>query len=143
VAGSGGEVPGEVNRQVIEEFRANGGKVGGQFEGAPMLLLTTTGAKTGLPRVSPLVHSRDGDRLVVIASNGGADKHPSWYFNLRANPVVTVEVGEEQFEAKASIAEDADRDRLFDAQAEMMPGFRGYQAGTSRVIPVVTFDRIG
>jgi deazaflavin-dependent oxidoreductase (nitroreductase family) len=131
------------NERIIGEFRANGGKVGGQFEGAPMLLLTTTGAKTGLPRTSPLVHTRDGDRIVVIASNGGSDKHPSWYANLLANPIVTLEVGEDKFEAKAIIVDGVERDRLFDAQAELMPGFRDYQAGTSRTIPVVVFERLG
>ncbi|NED97754.1 nitroreductase family deazaflavin-dependent oxidoreductase [Phytoactinopolyspora alkaliphila] len=131
------------NEQIIKEFRANAGSVGGDFEGTPMVLVTTTGVKTGLPRTSPLVYTRDGDRLVVIASNGGADKHPSWYTNLRANPIVTVEVGEDTFEAKAIVAEGAERDRLFDAQAELIPGFRDYEAATSRVIPVVTLERLG
>ncbi|NDL60477.1 nitroreductase family deazaflavin-dependent oxidoreductase [Phytoactinopolyspora mesophila] len=130
------------NDKIIEEFRANGGKVGGDFEGAPMLLLTTTGAKTGLLRTSPLVYTRDGDRFVVIASNGGADSHPAWYFNIVANPVVTVEVGTEKLEAKANIAGPAERDRLFAAQAELMPGFKEYEAKTDRVIPVVTLERV-
>jgi deazaflavin-dependent oxidoreductase (nitroreductase family) len=131
------------NEKIIEEFRANGGKVGGDFEGAPMLLLTTTGAKTGLARTSPLVYTRDGDRIVIIASNGGADTHPAWYFNIVANQVVTVELGTEKFEAKASIAEPAERDRLFAAQAELMPGFKEYEASTDRVIPAVTLERVG
>jgi deazaflavin-dependent oxidoreductase (nitroreductase family) len=131
------------NEKIIEEFRASGGKVGGDFEGAPMLLLTTTGAKTGLARTSPLVYTRDGDRIVIIASNGGADTHPAWYFNIVANQVVTVELGTEKFEAKASIAEPAERDRLFAAQAELMPGFKEYEASTDRVIPVVTLERVG
>ncbi|WP_166347493.1 nitroreductase family deazaflavin-dependent oxidoreductase [Phytoactinopolyspora limicola] len=129
------------NDRIIEEFRANGGKVGGDFEGAPMLLLTTTGAKSGQARTSPLVYTQDGDRLVIIASNGGADSHPSWYFNLVANPLVTLEVGTETFQAKASVAEPDERRRLFDAQAELMPGFKDYETKTDRVIPVVTFER--
>lgn len=129
------------NGKIIEEFRANGGKVSGQFEGAPMLLLTVTGAKTGRRLTTPLVHTRDGDRIVVIASNGGADRNPQWFGNLVANPNVTVEIGEESFDAKAVVAEGAERDRLFDAQAAMMPGFRDYQKNTSRQIPVVTLER--
>lgn len=132
----------DFNTQVIEEFRANGGKVGGMFEGAPMLLLTTTGAKSGQPRVAPLVYTTDGDRIVVIASKGGAPTNPDWYHNIVANPDVTVEVGTEKFPARAEIAAEPERTRLFDAQAEIMPGFREYQNNTSRVIPVVTISRV-
>ncbi len=131
----------EMNRKVIAEFRANGGKVGGQFEGAPMLLLTTTGAKSGQPRIAPLVYSTDGDRPVIIASKGGAPTNPDWFHNLVANPDVTVEVGTETFAAKAVVPEGAERDRLFDAQAAIMPGFRDYQNNTDRVIPVVVLER--
>jgi deazaflavin-dependent oxidoreductase (nitroreductase family) len=131
------------NDGLIEEFRANGGKVGGPFEGAPMLLLTVTGAKSGRLLTYPLVHTRDGDRIVVIASNGGAHKHPSWYFNLLKNPTATIEIGEETFEAKATPhPEGPERDRLFEAQANLMPGFWDYTKKTSRVIPVVTFERL-
>jgi deazaflavin-dependent oxidoreductase (nitroreductase family) len=127
----------EFNRQIIDEFRANAGKVSGPFEGAPMLLLTTTGAKTGRRLTSPLVYSKDGDDIVVIASKAGAPTNPSWFHNLKANPTVTVEVGTEEFEARAEITEGAERQRLFDAQAELMPNFKEYEAATDRVIPVV------
>src|SRR5919106_3589239 len=89
----------EFNRNLIEEFRANEGKVGGMFAGAPLLLLTTTGARSGLPRVAPLAYTTDNGRLVVIASKGGAPSHPDWYYNVRANPEVTVEVGADSFPA--------------------------------------------
>jgi len=131
------------NSKIIEEFRANGGKVGGQFEGAPMLLLTTTGAKSGKPFTTPLVHTTDGDRIVVIASKAGAPTHPDWYHNLVKNPTVTVELGTETFDARASVVEGAERDRLYDAQATLMPGFREYQENTDRVIPVVVLERAG
>ncbi len=133
----------DFNQQVIAEFRANGGKVGGPFEGAPMLLLTTTGAKSGQPRIAPLVHSVDGDRYVVIASKGGAPTNPDWFHNLVANPAVTVEVGTEKFAATALVPEGPERDRLFDAQAAIMPGFREYQNNTDRTIPVVVLERVG
>jgi len=129
------------NRTIIEEFRANAGKVGGPFEGAPMVLLHTTGAKSGQERVNPLVYSTDGDRYVVIASKGGAPTNPDWYHNVKANPSVTVEIGEETFAATATIVEGDERTRLFDAQAELMPGFKDYEKATDRVIPVVVLDR--
>ena len=135
--------PGDFNRQLIAEFRANGGKVGGMFAGAPMLLLTTIGAKTGQPRVAPLVYSTDGDRLVVIASKGGAPTNPDWYHNLRANPDVTLEVGTETFPARASVPEAEERQRLFDQMATRMPGFAEYQRNTTRQIPVVVLERAG
>ena len=131
----------DFNQKIIEEFRANGGKVGGQFAGAPMLLLTTTGAKSGQPRIAPLVYSTDGDRHVIIASKGGAPTNPDWFRNLVANPDVTIEVGTETFTATAVVPEGAERDRLFDAQAAIMPGFREYQNNTDRVIPVVVLER--
>src|SRR5215212_5373667 len=131
----------DFNKQLIEEFRANGGKVGGMFEGAPMVLLTTTGAKSGQQRIAPLVYTTDGDRIVIIASKGGAPTNPDWYHNIAANPEVTVEVGTEKFPARAEIAAEPERTRLFDAQAEIMPGFREYQNNTTRVIPVVTITR--
>ena len=131
----------DFNTQVIEEFRANGGKVGGMFEGAPMLLLTTTGAKSGQPRIAPLVYTTDGDRIVIIASKGGAPTNPDWYYNIAANPEITVEIGGETFPARAEIAAEPERTRLFDAQAALMPGFREYQNNTTRVIPVITINR--
>jgi deazaflavin-dependent oxidoreductase (nitroreductase family) len=125
------------NAGIIDEFRANGGKVGGMFEGAPMLLLTTTGAKSGRPFTTPLVHTTDGDRIVIIASKGGAPSHPDWYHNVVANPEVTVEIGTESFPATASVVEGEERQRLYDAQAELMPNFKEYAEKTTRQIPVV------
>lgn len=129
------------NRAIIEEFRANGGKVGGQFAGAPMLLLHTTGAKSGQQRINPLVYSTDGDRMVIIASKGGAPTHPDWYYNLVANPSVKLEVGTEQFEARATVPSGEERTRLFEQMAARMPGFAEYQRNTTRVIPVVVLER--
>lgn len=129
------------NRAIIEEFRANGGRVGGQFAGASMLLLTTTGARTGKQHTTPLVYTTDGDRLIAIASKAGAPTHPDWYHNLVANPIVTLEVGPETFQARAAVAPPGERDRLYAAQAALMPGFAEYQKQTTRTIPVVTFER--
>jgi deazaflavin-dependent oxidoreductase (nitroreductase family) len=129
------------NRQLIEEFRANGGKVSGMFAGAPLLLLTTTGARSGQPRVAPLAYTSDNDRLVVIASKGGAPTHPDWFHNLRANPEVTVEVGKEAFPARATIPEGAERQRLFEQMAAQMPNFAEYQRNTTRKLPVVVLER--
>ena len=132
----------EFNLQVIDEFRKNGGRTTGQFKDVPLLLLTTTGAKSGEPRTTPLVYSKDGDNVVVIASMGGAPNHPAWFHNLSANPEVTVELGTETFQARAVVPEDAERDRLFAQQAAEMPNFNEYQEKTERRIPVVVFDRI-
>ena len=132
----------ELNQAVIKEFRANQGKVTGQIEGMPVLLLTMTGAKTGRTLTRPLCYSRDGDRIVIIASYGGAPRNPPWYHNLIANPVVTVEVGSEKFKAKAALAAGAERQRLFDAQARLMPFFADYQKKTRREIPVLTLTRV-
>jgi deazaflavin-dependent oxidoreductase (nitroreductase family) len=129
------------NAAIIDEFRANGGKVGGQFEGAPMLLLHTTGAKTGKERVNPVVHTTDGDNLVIFASKAGAPTHPDWYHNLVANPEVTVEVGTDTVPMRARVAEGDERERLWSRQVEAMPGFAEYQAKTSRTIPVVVLER--
>ncbi len=132
----------DFNQRVIEEFRANDGVVTGPFEGAPMILITHRGAKSGTERTTPLVHTRDGDRYVIIASMGGAPKSPAWFHNIKANPRVTVEVGTETFEADAEILEDGtERQRLFDQQAELMPNFKEYQEKTDRVIPVVVLTR--
>lgn len=133
----------EFNRGIIDEFRANGGKVSGQFAGAPMMLLTTTGAKSGRTLTSPLVYTKDGDRMVIIASKGGAPNNPAWYHNVVANPKVTVEVGTEKFTANARVTEGEERDRLFKAQADRMPNFNEYQEKTSRVIPVIVLERAG
>jgi deazaflavin-dependent oxidoreductase (nitroreductase family) len=134
--------PNDFNQSLIEEFRANDGKVTGVFAGRPLLLLTTTGAKSGRPRVSPLVYTTDGDRIVTIASKGGAPTNPDWYHNLVANPVVTVELPGETFQARATVIEGEERQRLYDAQAALMPGFAEYQQKTTRQIPVVVLDRI-
>jgi deazaflavin-dependent oxidoreductase (nitroreductase family) len=132
----------EFNQNVIEEFRTNGGKVGGMFEGAPMLLLTSTGAKSGRQRTTPVVYTRDGDRLVIIASKAGAPTNPAWYHNLVAHPEVTVEVGTERVPMRAVVTEGEERSRLFDAQAALMPNFAEYAKSTSRVIPVIALERI-
>jgi deazaflavin-dependent oxidoreductase (nitroreductase family) len=131
----------EFNRDLIEEFRNNAGKVTGVFEHAPLLLLTTTGAKSGRRHTTPLVFTRDGDRIVVIASKGGAPAHPAWYHNLVAHPDVTVELPEERFPAVARVATADERDRLYRAQAELMPAFDEYQRKTTRQIPVVLLER--
>jgi deazaflavin-dependent oxidoreductase (nitroreductase family) len=132
----------DFNQNIIAEFRANDGKVGGMFSGRPMLLLTTTGAKSGQARTTPLVHTRDGDRIVVIASKGGAPTNPAWYHNLVANPSVTVELGTEKFPARATVVTGPDRDRLYAAQAAMMPAFAEYQTRTTRQIPVIALERL-
>ena len=132
----------ELNQSVIKEFRANQGKVSGPMEGMPILLLTMTGAKTGRTLVRPLCYSRDGNRIVIIASYGGAPRNPPWYHNLIASPVVTVEVGPEKFKARATQVHSAERDRLFEAQSTLMPFFKDYQNKTKRQIPVLTLTRI-
>jgi deazaflavin-dependent oxidoreductase (nitroreductase family) len=132
----------EFNKQIVEEFRANDGKVGGMFEGKNVLLLTTIGAKSGEERLSPLAYTRDGDRYVVAASMGGAPKNPAWYHNLVANPKVTVEVGTEKFEATATvIADRAERDRLYAGMIAHAEGFADYEKKTTRVIPIVVLER--
>jgi deazaflavin-dependent oxidoreductase (nitroreductase family) len=126
----------DFNRKVIADFRANGGKVGPPFEGAPMILVTHRGAKSGKEYTTPLVY-RDGDRYVIIASKAGAPDDPQWFRNMVANPAVTVEVGTEAFAAVASVAQGEERTRLFRAQAALMPNFAEYEQKTSRVIPVL------
>jgi len=133
----------DFNQRIIEEFRANQGKVSGQFANAPLLLLTTTGAKTGRALTKPLAYTRDGDRIVLIASFAGAPKNPAWFNNLVANPVVTVELGGERFQAKAVVTTGAERQRLYDNQAKQMAVFADYQKKTTRQIPVVVLERIG
>ena len=131
----------DFNLKIIEEFRANGGETSGPFKGRPLLLLTTTGAKSGEQRTTPLVYSKDGDDYVVIASMGGAPKHPAWYLNIKEFPRVSVEVGTETFHAQSVIAEGEERERLYNQQAEMMPAFKEYQEKTTRQIPVVVLRR--
>lgn len=130
------------NQRVIEEFRANDGVVGGDFEGKPVLLLHTMGAKSGKERINPLVFSRDGERIVIIASYGGAPRHPDWYHNIKAQVDVTLEVGTERFRARAEEAEGEERQRLFDQQAAEMPFFNDYQAKTERTIPVFVLEKL-
>jgi deazaflavin-dependent oxidoreductase (nitroreductase family) len=130
------------NRNLIDHFRANSGEIKeGMFKGAPIVLLTTKGARSGATYTTPLVYTRDGERLVIIASKGGAPTNPAWFHNLVANPDVTIEVGPEKYEAKAVVAEGEERDRLFDAQAALMPNFAEYQKNTTRLIPVVVLER--
>ena len=131
----------DFNTSIIEEFRANDGKVGGPFQGAPMVLITTTGAKSGQPRTAPLVYLKDGDRVVIIASKAGAPTNPDWYYNLKANPDVTVEIGGDKYEAVAEEVTGDERDRLYAAQVAVMPGFQEYSDKTTRVIPVVALTR--
>ncbi len=131
----------EFNRQLIEEFRTNGGNVTGQFAGRPLLLLTTTGAKSGRPYTTPLVYTQDGDRLVVIASKGGAPTNPDWYHNLVAHPTATVELPDERFQVRTVVASGNERDRLFEQQARQMPNFAEYQKKTARRIPVIVLER--
>src|SRR4051794_9694597 len=129
-----------MNERVVRDYRARHGNIGWAN---PLILVTTTGRRTGKPLVTPLNFSEDGDRLVVIASAGGAAKHPAWYLNLVANPEVTIEHGRETFRARAMTAEEPERTRLFDRQAKEMPFFDGYRRRVStREIPVVVFERI-
>jgi len=130
------------NQATIDEFRANSGKVGGRFAGRTLLLLHTVGAKSKEERINPVAYITDGDRFVIIASKGGAPTNPDWYYNLLAHPLVTVEVGTEQFQAQAEIASETERTRLFNKMAEVAPGFAGYQQKTTRVIPVITLTRV-
>jgi len=127
----------DYNQQIIEEFRANSGRVGGQFEGAPLLLLHSTGARSGAERVNPMMYLADGDRYVVFASKAGADTNPDWYHNLRANPQARIEVGDRTLDVVADEMTGEQRDALFAEQARRYPGFAGYEAKTSRVIPVL------
>jgi deazaflavin-dependent oxidoreductase (nitroreductase family) len=127
----------ERNKRIIDEFRANGGKVGGHFEGKSLLLLHTKGAKSRQERINPVACIKDGDRLVVIASKGGASTHPDWYHNLLADPQVSVEVGTEKFQAYAEVSAEPERTRLYNKMVEVMPGFDDYRRKTTRVIPVI------
>lgn len=129
--------PAERNAPIIEEFRANGGRVGGMFEGTTLLLLHHTGVRSGREHVSPLAYLRDGERYVIFASKAGAPTNPAWYHNVKAHPEVRIEVGTDTLDATASEATGAERDRLFAAQAERAPQFAEYQRRTERTIPVI------
>jgi deazaflavin-dependent oxidoreductase (nitroreductase family) len=129
------------NAPIIDEFRANAGVVTGPFQDVPLVLVTMKGAKTGRTIVKPLAYGLDGDEAYVVASKAGAPKHPTWYFNLRANPQVTVERGTETYQATAVEAPEPERTRLYDMMAERIPGFAGYQQKTDRVIPIFRLVR--
>jgi deazaflavin-dependent oxidoreductase (nitroreductase family) len=128
------------NSKIIAEFRANEGKVGGNFEGAPLLLLHTVGAKSGQPRVTPMMYQDIGDGVAVFASKAGAPTHPDWYYNLRANPRVSAEIGTGTAEFAAREAEGAERDRIWEAQKRAYPGFADYERKTTRQIPVIILE---
>jgi deazaflavin-dependent oxidoreductase (nitroreductase family) len=129
------------NKTIIAEFRANDGRVGGDFEGAPMVLLHTKGAKSGEERVNPMMYLDLDGHIFVFASYAGADTNPDWYHNLVADSAVTVELGSETFDAEAVILEESERQRVYAIQAERNPGFAEYQAKTTRLIPVVELAR--
>ena len=128
------------NEKVIDEFRANEGKVGGPFENLPLLLLHTTGAKSGKERVNPLAYQADGDRLVVFASKGGAPTNPDWYYNLLANPRATIELENDTRTVAARVAEGDERERIWSRQKELVPGFADYEQKTTRQIPVIVLE---
>ena len=130
------------NNSIIDEFRANDGAVGGMFENAKLLLLTTTGAKTGLARVNPLVYLIDGKRYIIIASYEGAPTNPPWYYNLLSNPEVGIEVGSEKFTARAAVLDEPERTELYAKMVKIMPNFAEYESKTTRVIPVVALTAV-
>lgn len=133
--------PNDFNQQLIAEFRANGGETSGPFKGRRLLLLTNTGAKSGVVRTTPLVYSNDGDRLIIVASKGGAPTHPAWYHNLVAHPKATVEVGVDKYDVRAHVASPGERERLYAQHAADMPAFNDYEKKTNRQIPVVILER--
>ena len=127
------------NAGVIVEFRKNSGKVGGQFEGAPILLINHTGARTGKSRTNPVMYLKDGNRYLVFASKGGAETNPDWYHNLKKHPEVRIEVGDQIIDARAEELTGAERDKIFAKQASLYPQFAQYQRKTKRTIPVIAF----
>ena len=132
----------DFNQAIIDEFRANGGKVGGGFEGAPIVLLTTKGAKTGKTRINPLAgQPQDDGTIYVFASKAGAPTNPDWYHNVVANPEVEVEFGSDRYAARATPVTGAERDRIWERQKELMPNFAEYEEKTTRTIPVVALTR--
>lgn len=134
--------PNNWNKGIIDEFRANAGKVGGPFAGRTLLLLHTTGAKSGRERINPVAYIHDDDRLVIIASKGGAPTNPDWYYNILANPLVTVEVGVEKFQVRATVTTEPERTRLYDQMVAVVPGFAEYRLKTKRLIPVIILERV-
>jgi deazaflavin-dependent oxidoreductase (nitroreductase family) len=131
------------NSSIIKEFHDNGGKVGGPFEGRTLLLLHSKGARSGQTRINPLAYMVEGDRFIVFASKAGAPTNPDWYYNLIANPEVTIEVGAETLPARATILEGEERDRMWARVVELMPGFGDYEKKTDRTIPAIALERIG
>jgi len=131
------------NESIIEEFRGNGGQVGGNFAGAPLLLLHSVGARSGQQRVSPMMYLADGERFLVFASNAGKPANPDWYFNLTANPAATVEVGTRTVEVQAAELRGEERDRTYAEQASRYPGVATYQENTDRIIPVFALTPVG
>ena len=132
----------DFNRNLIKDLRANGKATSGPFEGREVLILTTKGAKSGDVRENPLVYTRDGDHIVIVASKGGAPTHPSWYHNLLKHPEVTVEVGKDKFNARAHVADGDEYERLYTQHADINPGFHDYRKKTTRKIPVIVLERI-
>lgn len=131
------------NQKIIEEFRANGGKVGGQFEGAPMLIMHTKGAKSGKERVIPVMYQAVGDNFAVFASKAGAPSNPDWYHNLLAHPDITIEVGSDTIAVRARVTKGDERQRIWTRQKELYPGFADYEAATTREIPVIILEPTG
>jgi deazaflavin-dependent oxidoreductase (nitroreductase family) len=131
----------QFNQRTIAEFRAHDGRVGGNFAGAPLLLLHTTGTRSGQPRINPMMYLADGDRYLVFASKAGSDRNPDWYWNLRASPDVIIEVGDETIAVHASELTGAERDEKYRMQSERYSGFAAYQQKTSRTIPVIALTR--
>ena len=129
------------NKNIVDEFRANGGKVGGPFEGATLLLLTTTGAKSGQPRLAPLAYFTVDGKLIIIGSKAGADTNPDWVHNLRANRQAHIEVGTDAYDVTSRELPTAERDEIFDKVVAAAPGFGEYQSKTSRVIPLFELQR--
>jgi deazaflavin-dependent oxidoreductase (nitroreductase family) len=132
----------DFTRQLMADIREHGAPTSGPMAGRPLMILTTTGAKSGEPRGAVVTYTRDGDRYVIAASKSGAPTNPGWYHNLLANPVVTVEAGGEKFPARARVTEGAERERLWDQHATERPEFRDYPNKTTRVIPVIVLDRL-
>jgi deazaflavin-dependent oxidoreductase (nitroreductase family) len=135
--------PADFNTQVIEEFHATGGKPGGMFETMPLVLLHHTGAKSGTSYINPLAYMRDRDRYVIFGSKGGAPVHPAWYFNLKAHPEVTIEVGTDTLDVVATEAEGEERERLYRTMADRVAAFAEYAAKTERAIPVIVLTPAG
>jgi len=132
----------EWNQAIVEEFRANGGNVGGRFTDRTLLLLHTIGRKSGEERINPLAYVQDDDRYVVIASKGGSDEHPDWYYNLTAHSNVAIEVGTDSFQVHAEEAQEPERTRLYEKMIEMMPAFADYRQKAARVIPVFILTKV-